>query len=442
MLYRRVNLGFFLVLGIILCFSLLGGCAFFTRSSQAYQTGKARQRLAMMSFVTGPNADRERNTLTPFAEKLGYQFRYLPVFAASTWIDSYQKLFRVRSPQPDLLEIDVIWPAILANDLLDLKQYLGHEAESFPAEALNAFTVDGRLVAVPVYIDNGLLYYRSDLLKKYGFAHPPETWDELEHMADVIQRGERDDGKKDFWGFVWPGGLYEGLTCNALEWFSSQGAGHIIEADHTVHVYNRNAIGALRRATSWVGTISPPGVISYTEDDNLNLFKSGHAAFMRGWAYAYDLIAPSRALQGRFSTASVPGGSSGKKRTLGGAGIAVSRYSEHREAAIATLRHLISSPTQTDRAKQASSILAQKLHQNDRSDAGSTRSHESLADQATTGMLVARPSMLVGNSYERVSHAYFEAVHSALMKQRTPEDALANLERQLVQITGFRAVRD
>ena len=67
--------------------------------------------------------------------------------------------------------------------------------------------------------------------------------------------------------------------------------------------------------------------------------------------------------------------------------------------------------------------------------------HGPLAGQVMAGVL-ARPSALAGKSYDQVSRAYFEAVYSVLTRQSTPAEALAGLEKQLVQITGFRAVRD
>jgi trehalose/maltose transport system substrate-binding protein len=51
--------------------------------------------------------------------------------------------------------------------------------------------------------------------------------------------------------------------------------------------------------------------------------------------------------------------------------------------------------------------------------------------------LVSRPSTLTGNTYERVTRAYSDAVHSVLTGQKDPARAAAELEKELNGITGF-----
>ena len=58
-------------------------------------------------------------------------------------------------------------------------------------ELMPSYTVAGRLVAIPYRLQIGALEYRTDLLREYGYDHPPTTWDELETMAIRIQNGER-----------------------------------------------------------------------------------------------------------------------------------------------------------------------------------------------------------------------------------------------------------
>jgi trehalose/maltose transport system substrate-binding protein len=115
-------------------------------------------------------------------------------------------------------------------------------------QLLPGYTVGRKVVGIPYQVNIGSLEYRTDLLREYGYDHPPETWDELEAMAKRIQTGERAKGKKDFWGFVWQGAEAEALTCNALEWQIAEGGGRIVESDRTISVNNPAAIRAWQRA--------------------------------------------------------------------------------------------------------------------------------------------------------------------------------------------------
>jgi trehalose/maltose transport system substrate-binding protein len=397
----------------------------------------------MMSLVDGADADFELSTLNRFAaRRRNLQVRYIPAFESDDQrLAMYKQLFQERSPQPDLCEVDVIWPGMIADDLLDLTPYLRDELDAFPAELLKSYTVRGRLIAIPLFLDSGLLYYRSDLLRKYGFTSPPETWDELERMAQTIQRGER-HFDPHFWGYVFQGGATEALTCNGLEWQAAEGGGHIIESDGAISVCNPKAIRALARAVSWIGNISPPGVIAYTEDDALNVYRAGHTAFMRGWTSTYGSFrSDPPATRAHTAVALLPAGSSGRASALGGIAIAVSKYSEHRDEAIAALRELVSEPAEIRRILQGGSAPT-RLALQKRSDLmQQTLFHGPLLETQLLASLVARPSTAAGSSYDDVSRAYYSAVHSALAKQLPPDIALARLQKELVRITAPRHPR-
>src|SRR5262249_22317901 len=128
-------------------------------------------------------------------------------------------------------------------------------------------TVDGKLVAAPWFVDAGLLYYRKDLLEKYG-KDVPKTWDELAGAAKAVMDGEAKAGNTAMQGYVWQGRAYEGLTCNALEWIASYGGGSIVGPDGAVTIDNPQAAKALDTAKGWIGTISPKGVLSYGEEES------------------------------------------------------------------------------------------------------------------------------------------------------------------------------
>src|SRR6266571_173280 len=239
----------------------------------------------------GPQKNREydewtRGALEGFTRENGVAVRRLLAPESSDEQLVFERqLLEGGATTPDVYIIDAIWPGMLVEHFLDLKPLLGAEAaRHFPALISNN-VVQGRLVAIPYHANVGILFFRTDLLREYGYAGPPRTWPELERMAAAIQKGERAKGDDGFWGYVWQGAPYEGLTCNAVEWQASEGGGLIVESDGTISVANPRTVEAWQRAASWVGTISPPAVVGYREAEAADVWRAGKAAFMRSWPY-------------------------------------------------------------------------------------------------------------------------------------------------------------
>ena len=380
---------------------------------------------------------RVANETDKFTQETRIPVEHSPVPETSlTQLDLVRKLFREQNASPDVLSIDVIWPEMIESSLLDLKPYLSTELSGLDPELVASYSPKGRVVAIPYHTQTGVLAYRKDLLRKYRYNHPPRTWDELERMAAKIQAGERAEGQKDFWGFLWQGAEAEGLTCNALEWQASQGGGRIIEDDKTISVNNPATIRAWQRAVRWIGWISPPGVVAYREPDTMNVWQSGRAAFWRTWQWKYRLTHwDESALPDRTGYTSIPGGAGGRVSTLGGTGLAVSRFSAHPQQAIALLRFLIKNeldPVRSDSPVPSQSRpelydLPQVL--------GLGSSSRNFGDQPR---VVRRPSIVTGQKYEQVTQAYMHAVHTVLTHERSAPEAAASLERELVGITGFK----
>jgi trehalose/maltose transport system substrate-binding protein len=380
--------------------------------------------------------DRE---VAEFTRETGVQVKLLP--APETALDQlslWRKLLESGPDAPDVFAIDVIWPAILADYFIDLKPYLAQDTDADFTWLVSNDTVNGRLVAAPYHADAGLLFYRPDLLRKYGYRSSPETWDQLETMAARIQIGERAAGHTDFWGFVWQGAASEGLTCNALEWQASEGGGGIIEEDGTISVNNPRTIRGWDRAARWVGSVSPPGVVAYREWDALNVWLAGNAAFMRNWPTSF-IVSRSEAssIRTRFAVALLPKGQRGHAGTLGGASLSVSRYSRHPKEAVALVRYLCRRDVQLARSRATSQPpTIPDLYKDP--EALKANPHFALLEQLFNEGLVARPSTLTSKKYTEVSALYFGAVHSVLTREKPAAKAAADLEKQLVQITGMK----
>jgi trehalose/maltose transport system substrate-binding protein len=384
--------------------------------------------------------DRRNLELEQFTKETGIRVKLLPApEGAVETLDAWRSLLDSGAKIPDVYAVDVIWPGILAENLLDLNAFVPAQeiASHFP-ELIANNTVNGKLVALPCLVDVGLLFYRTDLLRHYGYRTPPRTWEELETMAARIQAGERAKGQKDFWGFVWEGASSESVTCNALEWQASEGGGPIIE-NNRVTVNSPETGRALERAARWVGTISPPGVITYKEWDAYNIWQAGQAAFMRNWATSHfgELIQGS-ITKDQFDIASLPRGSARIATTVGGRAYAVSRHSLYPREAAMLVRFLCRPDTQLNRIRKiGGSPTIGELY----NDPGmlATNPYFSTVLKTYRNDKVWRPSKETGKRYPDLSRAYYGTVHEILEGKKAAASALSDLQAELMQITGLNA---
>lgn len=188
----------------------------------------------------------------------------------------------------DVLLMDLTWTAkyAAAGWLEPLEPLLGDDAlDPFVGGALPGNRFDGHIWRIPLQGDTGLLYWRTDLMKR-----PPRDTVELERIARRLQS----QGKVR-WGYLWQGRQYEGLSCVVLEvleafgghWWQA-GAGPaggrtVLDSPEAVQ-----AVGWLQHLIQ--SGVSPAAVAGFAENEALQLFAAGEAAFLRNWPYALALV--------------------------------------------------------------------------------------------------------------------------------------------------------
>jgi trehalose/maltose transport system substrate-binding protein len=370
-----------------------------------------------------------------WADANGHQVNIVTTPASATEkLSLYQQLLGSQSQDVDVLMVDIVWPGLLADHLVDLNDYLPDgAADGFIPSLMDNNTVQGKLVALPWFTDAGLLYYRHDLLDKYD-ADVPETWQALTDTARHIQQSERDAGNARMHGFVFQGRAYEGLTTNALEWVASYGGGTFVNADGQVTINNPQAVEAITLAASWVGDISPEGVRNYMEEEARGVFQAGNAVFMRNWPYVWSLgQADGTPIQGKFGVAPLPSGPEGQSvATLGGWNWAVSRYSEHPDIAADLVAYLTAEEQQKAHAIEfGRNPTRPVLYEN----AEVLEAHPFIGELYETVMNgVPRPASVTGESYPRVSNAVFNRVHDALSGDTSTEQAIQQLDSELTRL--------
>ncbi|WP_296746042.1 ABC transporter substrate-binding protein [Mesorhizobium sp.] len=337
----------------------------------------------------------------------------------------------------DVYQTDVIWAPQLASQLVDLTAATKDVVSAHFPSIIQSQTVNGRLVALPIFTDAPALYYRKDLLDKYG-AKVPTTWQELADTAKLVMDRERAAGNKDMWGFVFQGNAYEGLTCNALEWVMSNGGGQIIETDGAISINNPKAAAALEMVKGWIGTISPAGVLAYQEEESRGVWQTGNAVFMRNWPYAYALgNSENSPIKGKFDVAPLPAGTGEGARpvaTLGGWNLAVSKYSRHPDVAIDLVKFIASPQMQKYRTLRTSNLpTIQALY-----DDPDIARQQPIVPRWKQIFLnaVARPSATVKIKYNEASSQFWTAVHNTISGDGSASDNLADLEARLTKLKG------
>jgi trehalose/maltose transport system substrate-binding protein len=400
-------------------------------------TASQAANISVVSGAVGNDLEDLRALLRQFEEQTGHTAEVVTMPPSSTdQFAQFRLWLSARNADIDVYQTDVIWAPQLASHFVDLMPHAGDVTGDHFDAVIASQSVGGKLVALPMFADAPALYYRKDLLQKHG-KDVPQTWEEMAATAREIIEAERTEGNSQLWGFVFQGAAYEGLTCNALEWVKSHGGGQVVEADGTISVFNDRAIRALETAASWIGTIAPPGVLSYQEEESRGVWQTGNALFMRNWPYAYALgNGEDSPIKDKFDVAPLPVGEGGDAAaaTLGGWNLAVSRYSREPEAAIELVKFLTSEKAQKYRALQSSRLPTLKgLYDNPEI---AERQPIIPRWRGVFENAVPRPSAPTQAKYNEVSSLFWTAVYNTLSGDGTAAENLELLEARLVQLQG------
>jgi trehalose/maltose transport system substrate-binding protein len=400
-------------------------------NAKAIKAKYGGQSITFVGDSVGGGHQRDLALAGRFSKDTGIKVNVVPHPAASD--ASYSQLaraFSTHSSSIDVAMIDVVWPGAFAPFLVDLKPKLGAQSKIHSAGIVASDTVGGKLVAMPWFGDFGMLYYRTDLLKKYGYSKPPTTWDQLFTMAKKIEDGEK-SSNQNFSGFVFQGNAYEGLTCDALEWIASSGGGSFID-NGKVTIDNKKAEAVLDLFRKNIGVTTPRGVTSYQEGETHTAFIDGDAAFMRNWPYAYSLAqAKGSKVAGKFAVAPLPHGAGGHSvATVGGWQLAVSKYSKHQDAAIEFVRYMTSKAVEKFDTITNSNVPTIPSLAND----PAVRKAAPYLNPATANApRVTRPSSVLGANYNEGSKDIYQAINR-ILNGSSASSVLPGLQSQLQRL--------
>lgn len=344
---------------------------------------------------------------------------------------------------PDVFLMDVVWVGqfVTSNWLQPLNHYwtsLFDSLDHFFQPVIHQVDLRGdSLYALPLYVDGGLLYYRNDLVQRYGFTGPPQTWSELRDWSLEIQQKER-ESNPNFYGFVWQGAQYEGLVCDFLEFAVSAGGG--FTEDGKILVDQPANVKALQFMYDLIHKykISPPSTYTEMKEEEVRRwFQGGNALFERNWPYAWKLHqAEDSPVRGKIAVSPLPhfeGGHSAS--TLGGWHVGMSRFSDDKSRAAELIHFLVSYDTQ----KKLALNLGWNPGRSDvYSDPEVLEKMPQLAKlQNVFESAVARPNLPY---YSQISKVIQRSANECLAGDESPEAALSQMQEQIDEVVNaYRA---
>jgi multiple sugar transport system substrate-binding protein len=347
---------------------------------------------------------------------------------------TFSTMFTAQDDSLDIIGIDPSWPYHMARAgwIADLSELFvpGDQADlkDFNKAVFDTNVIDGKPYALPLYADALMLYYRKDLLDKYGFS-PPTTWKELENQTRVILGGENDPNLS---GYIYQARKIEGMTCNLVNFLSGVD-GEILDAAGKVvldDARGREAVDFMARLVE--AGLSPKSIVTHNPNDDRIQFENGQAVFMNNWVFAMNSYQnPESPIYGKVGITRMVGKDEPGASCLGAVSISINNYSGKKLEAWEFVKFLTGYDWNKQRAMRAGLWSARESVWDDPEVLEANPSFAEIRKGAS--YLVARPTTRT-QYYLKISDEIQIYLNQALAGQIDPQKAVSEAAESLRKI--------
>lgn len=342
---------------------------------------------------------------------------------AIPWSSAYDKILTgIAGRQvPDVAQMGTTWMAPFGSmgAFEDLSKYIEKSSivkpENFFNGAWETGIVNEKVYGIPWYVDTRVLYYRTDLLKKVGYEHAPQTWDELYDAAKKLaQQGkygitlyQPQDNYQILLPFVW------------------QNGGDILDENGNIIVNSPEFIEAFEfYARFFLEKLAPIGGGGNLFQD----FASGDTPMFFSGPWMVSLIRKQLPqIEGKWNVALMP---KQKTRTsfLGGSNLVIFKDAKHKEAAWKFIEFLSRPDIQVEWYKIVNALPAvQKAWENE------TLQKDPMI--ALFGMQLKDAKAPVNRpEFQEISVAIDRRVEEAIYSKKAPKEAVEDLAKDIKRI--------
>jgi multiple sugar transport system substrate-binding protein len=282
--------------------------------------------------------------------------------------------------------------------------------DQFYQGAIDAGSVNNKLVGVPWYVDTRVLYYRTDLAQAAGIAQAPQTWDDLNKLAAAYHAG----------------GAKYGIAVSSNNWeeyapFLYSAGGDIMQGGKFT-LDTPEAVRALNEYVAFFKQNLTPQSEPQGFDVTQTFVAGDTPMFFSGPWHGSLITKAAPQLEGKWATARVPKDKSSTS-FVGGAEWAVFKSSPNRDAAWKFVQYMLQPTTQVAWFKAINDLPAVKAAWTDPSISGDA-SLKVFGDQLTDAK--APPPVAQWEEIAKQIDAWLE---KAALAQITPEAAATGMQQ-------------
>lgn len=258
---------------------------------------------------------------------------------------------RSKSNKLDVFAVDLIWSTRFARWAEDLTSHFdSEEINSIFPTALASCYFDNRLIAVPFYLDIGMMYYRRDLIEQLPNSQTiinklknSITWDEFLVLSENFKNNENPF-------YIFPADNYEGLICSFFEILHNYDSTFFDKSK--IDLESESVRKTILLLSDLINkyNITPTEVTDYEENNCYEYFIKNQAVFLRGWpsfTKDYKNSLRSTKIDSLLEKAALPHIKGTEPHSVyGGWNMMISKYSENKKEALEFVKYMIKEETQ------------------------------------------------------------------------------------------------
>lgn len=394
-----------------------------------------------LNWFPGPESDAVAPIVDWWNENMAEQTGVkveMVLFGRAEHFEKIATLLLAKSPEPDIVfmsyTVGRVYPHLEPLDewFADPKRY-PYSLEHYVPAALDAFRVNGKLYGIPTDMNTSLLLYRKDLIPE-----PPKTLDEMVEVARKWTKKYNPNSPTEY-GFAIQG---KNIWFNSYFWINlyvSQGGvppepGREIEFAESLD--SPTAIKVLQIYVDMMKEgISPPDSVNYEYAETNAALAAGKVAMALQWNAALgELRDPQKAplVYDKIGAGPTPGAYIGgkliRRSEVHVHGPGINKYSRHKEAAFKFFAFLTTFRFMMDYLKNGGFTGSTAILYNPTAQKIRTEIQE-MADIYRDGYAMTTHADLVP-----MHDIITKNINSALVGTKTPEEALKDAKKELLEL--------